>query len=202
MAFISLTANADSLWEKTKSVTEGAVDTAGEVTDSIVDTVSDDSTPDQARSEIDQMASATLDRLLEESSTAKKQFDESIAYAVFDTRQFSFLITTGFGSGVAVDKASRTRTYMKMATGGVNVGAGAEFFQVVFLFPDQKTFNAFITEGWSAGSEAAAVGGEKGLGTGLRLDNGVIVHELTETGLVLSITLTGTRYWKDDELNK
>jgi len=42
----------------------------------------------------------------------------------------SFMITTGFGAGVAVDKASGKRIYMKMITGGVNLGAGAGMYQV------------------------------------------------------------------------
>lgn len=57
-------------------------------------------------------------------------------YAVFDTRKFSFLVTAGFGAGVAVDRSSGERTYMKMVTGGANIGKGGEFFQLAILFED------------------------------------------------------------------
>ena len=195
-------ANADSLWDKTKSVTKGAVDTAEGVARTVGDAVSgEEVTPEQARSEIDQMAAAALDRLFKESAPAKQQYEQSAGYAVFDTRKFSFMITTGVGAGVAVDKKSGQRTYMKMATGGANLGAGAEFFQLIFLFPTTETMQEFVTNGWSAGSDVDAKSGKEGMGLGVRLANGVIVHELSKSGLALSATLTGTRYWLDEKLN-
>lgn len=200
---LSFTVAAASLLDMAKSAASGAVDTAGKLTDSVTSAVSQDkATPAQAREEIDRMAREALDRLFKASPLAKSQFDQSAAFAVFDSRTLSFLITTGFGSGVAVDKTGNRVIYMKMASGGVNVGAGAKFYQVVFLFPDQKTFTDFVDSGWSADTAVAAVGGKDNLGAGMRLANGVIVHELTETGLALSATLTGTRYWRDEALNQ
>lgn len=198
----SVSIQAESLWDKAKNIGEGAVDTVAGVANTIEGAVSgEEVTPDQARAEIDKKADATLQRLFEKSSTAKKQFDDAVGYAVFDTRKFSFLLSTGNGAGVAVDKSSDQRTYMKMLTGGVNIGAGAKFYQLIFLFPDQATLQDFIDGEWGADTEAEARGGKEAVEIGTRLENGIIVHELTETGLVLAASFSGTRYWKSDDLN-
>ena len=193
---------ADTLWDKTKSVASGAVDAVEATAETVGDAVSgEDETPSQARSEIDSSAEAALARLFRESSAAKGQFDAAAGYAVFDTRKLSLIISTGTGSGVAVDKSSGKRTYMKMATGGLNIGGGVKFYQVVFLFPDKVTLNDFVESGWSADTDAAAESGKEGVHVGVQLKNGVIVHSLSDKGLVLAASLTGTKYWKDDDLN-
>ena len=194
--------HAESLWDKTKSVASGAVEAVEETASTVGDAVSgEEVTPAQARAKIDSNAKSALSRLFRESSAAKEQYERAAGYAVFDTRKFSFLITTGVGSGVAVDKASNKRTYMKMATGGLNIGGGVKFYQVVFLFPDKATLNDFVANGWSADTDAAAESGKEGADLGLQLKNGIIVHNLSDKGLVLAASVTGTKYWKDDELN-
>ena len=90
---------------------------------------------------------------------------------------------------------------MKMATGGLNIGGGVKFFQVVFLFPDKVTLNDFVEDGWSADTDIDAQSGNEEASFGLKLKNGVIVHNLSEEGLVLAASLTGTKYWKDGDLN-
>lgn len=193
---------AETLWDKAKSVASGAADAVEATAETVGDAVSgEEVTPDQARAKIDSNAEAALARLFRESSAAKGQFEAAAGYAVFDTRKFSLLITTGTGTGVAVDKSSKKRTYMKMATGGLNIGGGVKFYQVVFLFPDKATLNDFVENGWSADTEIGAESGDEGASLGVQLKNGVIVHNLSDEGLVLAATLTGTKYWTDDDLN-
>jgi lipid-binding SYLF domain-containing protein len=199
---IPLPATSESLLDKAKSAASGAVDAAEATIETVGDAVSgEDMTPDQVRAEIDANAESALSRLFTESKAAKEQFNASAGYALFDTRKFSFLITTGTGSGVAVDKASGKRTYMKMATGGLNFGGGVKFYQIVFLFPDKATMNDFVENGWSADTDVGAQSGDEGASIGMQLKNGVVVHNLSDEGLVLAASLTGTKYWKDDDLN-
>lgn len=54
----------------------------------------------------------------------------------------------------------------------------------------------------TAGASAGAVVGKDSEGMGVELNNGTRVYELNEKGLALSATLTGTKYWKNDELNR
>ncbi|MDG2304565.1 MAG: hypothetical protein P8R42_07885 [Candidatus Binatia bacterium] len=78
---------------------------------------------------VDQFGLRIVDKL-----KVKRLYEDSFGYAVFDSRKTSFMIGTAFGAGVAVERAAGTRTYMQMATGGINVGMGAQWYQVVFLF--------------------------------------------------------------------
>jgi len=198
------TAHAEpSLWDKTKSVTKSAADSVGDAAGKTADAVTGEKlTPAQSRAKIDDMENNTLAKLFKQAKQSKTVFDKSVAYAIFDSRRMSLLITTEYGSGVAVDKKSGKRTYMKMATGGVNVGYGAQLLQFIFMFPTEESFTDFVENGWNAGTDAGAVAGKDAQGLGLELINGVRVYELNEKGLALSATLTGTKYWKDESLNE
>ena len=77
------------------------------------------------REEIDVMAKEAVDRVIAESEGAKNLQKKAVGYAVFDNLKFTLLLgSAGGGVGVAVDKATGKRTYMKMATGGPGARAG------------------------------------------------------------------------------
>jgi len=202
-AIASGSSAAGELWDKTKSAVGTTVDVVGDTAKSIGDTVAgEEESPASLRAKLDQSAESAIANLRAQGATASERVEAAVAYAVFDTRKLSLLITTGFGSGVAVDKAGNARTYMKMATGGVNIGYGIQAYQVVFLFPDQASFRDFVDNGWAADAEATAAANADSLDTAMRLQNGVYVYKLDEKGAALSVTLAGTKYWKDDALNQ
>lgn len=157
---------------------------------------------DKKREEINIMAEGTLERLLQNNETAKKMFEGSFGYAVFDTIKVSLLIAGGGGQGVAIEKGSGKRTYMRMGTAGLSVGLGGQKYKVVFLFADKKTMDNFVEKGWEAGASANAVAGEDGKNTEAAFNNGVAVFQMTEGGLMLQADISGTKYWKHKKLNK
>ena len=53
---------------------------------------------------------------------------------------------------------------------------------------------AAVAERVYLGKGVGAVGGEA------VIDN-ITIYQLTKTGLALQVTVKGTKYWKDDELN-
>ncbi|MCU7835769.1 MAG: hypothetical protein KZQ83_11040 [gamma proteobacterium symbiont of Taylorina sp.] len=194
------------LWNATKdtskNIAKGVSDTAGKVSDTASETFNGDKpSTEQIKKEIDSNAEKALMRLFIESSTAKKLYESGAGYAVFDSREFAFMIKTGMGSGVAVNNNKQSRTYMKMASGGLNLGGGIKYIQVIFLFPDNKSLDTFINDGWNAEGDASAIGGSEGGHLGVTLANGTTIYELTDTGLMLKMSISGTRYWKNDELN-
>jgi lipid-binding SYLF domain-containing protein len=153
------------------------------------------------RAKIDSMAKETLAALFEKSPKAKRLYDGSFGYAVFDNTKISLGITGGGGVGVAVDKGSGARTYMRMATGGLNLGLGGQKYQVVFLFQDKQTFLNFVDKGWEAGGSASAVAGTAGANAETSFVNGIALFQLTEAGLMLQADVSGTKYWKAKKLN-
>ena len=156
----------------------------------------------ERRAEIDKVAGETLDRLMEESEKAKGLWDKAVAYAVFDNLKIAFILSGGGGAGVAVDKGSEARTYMKMGTGGIGVGIGGQKYQAVFLFEDKETFTNFVENGWKAESGANAAGGTAGANVGTAFTNGMAVYQFTEAGLMAAADIVGTKFWPDKKLNK
>src|SRR5207247_11081303 len=55
------------------------------------------------RQAMDETANLTMDRLLSQSPQAKRLFDRSVGYAVFDDLKVAFLVSGGGGIGLAVD---------------------------------------------------------------------------------------------------
>ena len=156
----------------------------------------------QVRKEIDQKADATMKRLLSKSAVARALKSRSYGYAVFDTRKFSFAITTGFGAGVVVEPDSAKRTYMKMATGGATLGGGVQYFQLIFLFENKSSLERFITDGWEANAAASGVFGKNALEENARFVEGMAAFQMNETGIMADLNITGTKYWRSDDLNK
>ena len=57
--------------------------------------------------------------------------------------------------------------------------------------------------GVCAGDAAAKVGKSGGAYSGaIEVDPGVWVYQITKNGVALQLTLQGTKYYKDDDLNK
>lgn len=193
------------LWDDVKSVAtkagDAVVDTATKVGDTASEMVNDEASHAQQREEIDNNAQKALSRLFRESKEAKEFYENAAGYAVFDSREFAFLIKTGFGSGVAVNKINNARTYMKMASAGANIGGGIKYLQVIFVFPTEIALNNFINDGWSADADASAVGGDDSEQVGVTLADGTKIYQLIDTGIMLKASIGGTKYWKDSDLN-
>jgi lipid-binding SYLF domain-containing protein len=194
--------------------TKGAVDAAGEVAekatgavketiDSTKESLSDEATPEATRAKLDAMAESTLKRLFVEEPGSRALFDRSAGYAVFDKREASFYVVAGYGRGVAVDAKTGARIYMKMATtgAGLSLGIGGFASQIVILFEDKAAFQTFIAKGLDAGAEVGTMVGEEKEQLALRFDDGKAVFVLTGKGWKVAAKLTGSRYWRDDELN-
>ena len=117
------------------------------------------------RVKIDETAQQATSKLFAENPKAKELFDMSYGWAVFDNLKLAFGISGGGGNGVAVQKETGERTYMKMGTVGVGLGLGGNKYQIVFLFQDSQTFENFVNKGWQADAGATASAGENAADT-------------------------------------
>ncbi len=155
----------------------------------------------EKRAEIDAMAAKALSTVLAKSTNAKALYDKAYGYAVFDNLKIAIAVSGGGGSGVAVPKSGK-RIYMKMGTAGVGLGLGGQKYQVVFLFQTEQAFTSFVDKGWQADTSAQAAAGDKGANVGATFKNGVAYYQLTDKGLMASADITGTKYWKNEDLNE
>jgi lipid-binding SYLF domain-containing protein len=157
---------------------------------------------DAKRAKINEVADESLEEVFKQSQNAKELYDKAFGWASFDNLKIAFGWSGGGGNGVAVEKASGARTYMKMGTVGIGFGLGAQQYQVVFLFQDEATFRRFVDKGWKADASAQAAAGTEGVGGQAGFVNGIAVYQLTEKGLMASADIAGTKYSKKKKLNK
>jgi len=163
--------------------------------------------PDEKRTKTRKMAAETLQDLYKLQPTAQGAIQKSAGYAVFDNMGTNILLlSTARGSGIAVNTSSKQETFMKMVSAGGGLGVGVKDYRVVFVFETSDALSHFLDSGWSgsAQADAAAKAGEKGgaYSGAVEVAPGVWVYEITKNGLALQLTLQGTKYYKDDDLNK
>jgi lipid-binding SYLF domain-containing protein len=154
------------------------------------------------RMKIDEEAQTSLDTILGGNEKTKKLFDLAYGWAAFDNLKIAVGFSGGGGNGVAIEKSSGKRTYMKTGTAGIGLGLGGKKYQVVFFFQDEQTFTNFVEKGWKADTSAAAVAGGSGAGVAAGFTNGMAVYQITDKGLMASADISGTKYWKNKKLNK
>ena len=162
--------------------------------------------PDEKRQKTRKMAAETLQDLYKLQPASKAAIQKSAGYAVFDNMGTNLLLlSTARGSGVAVSTGSKQETFMKMASAGAGLGVGVKDYRVIFVFENNQALSTFLNSGWSgsAQTDAAAKAGSKGgaFSGAEEMGQGVWVYQITKNGLALQITLQGTKYYKDDDLN-
>ncbi len=116
------------------------------------------------------------------------------------------LVSTARGAGVAVNSKTKQDTFMKMISAGVGLGVGVKDYRVIFVFETEPALANFVNSGWEASSQADAAATAKGEGGSfsgaVAVAPGVWVYQITKNGLALQLTLQGTKYSKNDDLNK
>jgi len=162
--------------------------------------------PDEKKAKTRDMASQTLQDLYKLQPTSKGAIKSSAGYAVFNNTGVNLLLSTARGAGIAVNSKSKQETFMKMISGGAGLGIGVKDYRVVFVFENQGALAHFLDSGWSgSGQVDAAAKSSKSGGAysgATMVEPGVWVYQITKKGLALQATLQGTKYYKDDDLNK
>ena len=156
---------------------------------------------DAKRAKIDETAQQALDELFTKSVKAETLFEKAYGWAVFDNLKVAVILTGGGGNGVAVDKETGDRTYMKMGTAGIGLGLGGQTYQVVMFFQDKGTFLNFVENGWQADAGVTAAAGTEGVNPSVGFVNGLAIFKITDTGLMANADVAGTKYWKNKKLN-
>ena len=135
------------------------------------------------REKIDAIADRTVRELTRESVDGKELFERAHGYAVFSSTKVAPGISGGSGSGVAVDKTTDDRTYMRMGTEGLGLGLGGRQGRIVLLFETAKAFNDFLE------------------GVASKFRDGVAVYRISTNGIAAEGDISGARYWKSGKLN-
>ena len=161
---------------------------------------------EQQQDSVRDMANKTLDQLYMKHPAAKDAVAQAAGYAVFS--DFGFKVWTlggARGKGMAVNNATKQDRFMEMLEFQPGMGFGASKFRVVFIFETSDAFNNFVNSGWEFGANAMADAKTKAEGGALAgavtVSKGVKMYQLNEEGLIVGVSLTAAKYYKDKELN-
>ena len=160
----------------------------------------------QARLQVREMAQDALASLYEISPNARRAIDRAAGYAVFSTFGVKLFFAGGTtGKGVVVNQRTHRQTFMKMVQVQGGLGFGVNKNRLVFVFTNEAALRSFVDQGWEFGGQAnlAAMSSGKGaMFSGAALVSpGIYLYQLTDTGLAATITVSGTKYHKDPDLN-
>jgi lipid-binding SYLF domain-containing protein len=162
---------------------------------------------DAARDDVRAVTAQSLAQLYKNEPAAKSAVANAAGYAVFSDFGFKVMLMGGaHGKGMAVNNATKQETFMKMVELQPGLGLGAEKYRLVLIFENQGAFNKFVTSGWELGANAmAAAKDDKGAGGGsagaVTFGDGVNMYQLSDTGAIVGVSITGAKYYKDDDLN-
>jgi lipid-binding SYLF domain-containing protein len=146
-----------------------------------------------------------LQQLYAEEPEAREKIKKAAGYGVFNNANVNLMVASlGSGYGVVVNNADNQRTYMNMAEAGIGFGAGVKNFSIVMIFHDESTLTNFIEQGWTVGAQADASAkvGNQGAAAGTEISaTNMTIYEITQNGIALQLTVKGTKFWKDTDIN-
>ena len=106
---------------------------------------------------------------------------------------------------MVVNRETGRQTFMKMVQVQGGLGFGVNKNRLVFVFTQEQALRNFVDQGWEFGGQAnlsAMADGQGGMFTGAAsVAPGVFLYQLTETGLSATLTVSGTKFFKDADLN-
>ncbi|QWD85913.1 hypothetical protein AOC19_03345 [Polynucleobacter asymbioticus] len=161
----------------------------------------------QKREDILKTSGDTLKALYQVQPKAKEVVEKSIGYATFSNFGMKILIAGGgTGSGVVIQKDGAKPIYMDMAEVQAGLGLGIKSFQNIFVFQTKAALNDFVNSGWTFGGQVTAAAKYEKDGDAYQdavvVAPGVLMYQLTDSGLAVEITGKGTKYYKNTDLNK
>jgi lipid-binding SYLF domain-containing protein len=162
--------------------------------------------PDEQRAEIRSNAMNTLNQLYAAQPSARQAVQKAAGYAVFSEIDTKILFAGGGGGkGIVVDTISDQETFMLMATLQAGYGMGVSKIHLVWVFQNEADVKNFIANGYMLGADVnlqVNPGTNGGVYDGaVQVQPGVWLYQLSDAGLALDLTVEGTKYFKDPDLN-
>ena len=160
----------------------------------------------QARQQVREMAQDALSSLYEVAPGTKRTIERSAGYAVFSTFGLKLFFAGGTtGKGIVFNRRTERQTFMRMVQVQGGLGFGVNQNRLIFVFTNEQALRNFIDQGWEFGGQAnlsAMAQGQGAMFSGAAaVSPGVYLYQLTNTGLSATITVSGTKYFKDPDMN-
>jgi len=160
----------------------------------------------ERRQETRQKVADTLKILYDRKPSARTALKNAEGYAVFVSSGVKLGIIGGaHGRGLAHNNKTGEEIFMRMKEYQAGLGIGAKEYALIFAFIDNTAWKKFTDAGWSFGGQADATARD-GVNGGsfegaVQAAPGIFVYQLTTKGLALELSLKGTNYYRDKNLN-
>jgi lipid-binding SYLF domain-containing protein len=160
----------------------------------------------QGRIQVREMAHDALATLYETAPGTRRVVERAAGYAVFSTFGVKLFFAGGTtGKGIVVNQRTNRQTFMRMVQVQGGLGFGVNQNRLIFVFTNEAALQNFINQGWEFGGQAnlSAMASGKGamMSGAAAVTPGVYLYQLTQTGLAATLTVGGTKFFKDADLN-
>jgi lipid-binding SYLF domain-containing protein len=160
----------------------------------------------QGRHQVREMSQDAMAKLAEVAPNSARAISRAAGYAVFSTFGIKLFFAGGTtGKGMVVNNRTKRQTFMKMVQVQGGFGLGVNQNRLIFVFTTEQALRSFIDQGWEFGGQANLSAMADGKGSqfsgAAAVSPGVYLYQLTDTGVSATISVSGTKYFKDADLN-
>ena len=146
---------------------------------------------------IEELEKRTLADVQQQHPKSKDELAQCVGYVIMNNKLTKIpLVGVGGGYGVAVERATEARTYLRMTRFDLGMGWGARAIRPVMIFHDAEKFRRFIDGDFDVtlGAEASAKVGESGAagggsGEAAKNDLGYASYVITDAGVSATASL-------------
>ncbi len=161
---------------------------------------------DEQRTEINALHDKTLKNLYTKFPNAESVINECYAYATLSNTGIKLgIFGDAHGRGVAINKTTGERVYLKMAEQSAGVGLGVKEYDLIFLINTPEAWDNFLAGKiqFAAAADAAASAKANGLSIegATYAAPGIWVYQMTTKGIAVEVTLKGMKIWRDKKLS-
>ncbi len=162
---------------------------------------------DKERATIDSLSEKALQNLYAKVPSAQNVIKNCYAYATLSNTGIKLgLFGDAHGRGIAINKATGEKIYMRMKEMGVGIGLGVKEYDLIFVIGTEQAWKNFTSGDirFASSAEASASDGKAGgAAEGASIAaNGVWVYQMTKKGLALDASIKGTKIYPYKKLNQ
>ena len=156
------------------------------------------SSPQETRNKLDKMSVEVLDKMYAKYPDAKSAVENAYAYCTISASGVKFgLVGDDHGRGLACNKETKEKIYMKMKEVSLGVNVGAKEYDLLFIIQNKTAWERFISGNVKFGTEVSAQASDGVNGdtyaNAVIVANGVWVYQLDKKGLAVELSLKGAR---------
>ena len=153
---------------------------------------------EETRAKLDRMSVEVLDKMYAKYPGSKAAVENSYAYCTISAAAVKWgFIGDDHGRGLAYNKETEQKIYMKMKEVSLGFSFGAKEYDLLFVIQNKAAWDRFISGNIKFGTEVSAQASD-GVTGGTFADativaNGVWVYQLDKKGLAVDFSLKGAR---------